>query len=145
MTWSPASCSASMVQSIQASAPSSTGDSLTDGDQPMPWNLSAPLVAITRQSSSWSSPRMFTQNLPARSMRGHVVLAYAAQNATSGGSSDTDVNEFAARPTGSPPSGSTAVMTVTPVAKWPSTDRYRAASTVGYSGSGSGPGGSSHD
>jgi hypothetical protein len=39
----------------------------------------------------------------------------AAQNNTSGGSSDTEVKEFAARPTGSPPS--IAVMTVIPVAK----------------------------
>ena len=121
------------------------GEPVRAGFQPIVANLSTSFEANTREISSWSSPRMFTQNLPARSMRGHVVLAYAAQNATSGGSSDTDVNEFAARPTGSPPSGSTAVMTVTPVAKWPSTDRYRAASTVGYSVSGSGPRGSSYD
>ena len=48
-------------------------------------------------------------------MRGQVDEVFAAQKSTSGGSSDTDVNELAAMPTGS--SSSIAVMTVTPVAK----------------------------
>ena len=48
-------------------------------------------------------------------MRGHVLDDFATQNSTSGGSSDTDVNELAAMPTGSSPS--IAVMIVTPVAK----------------------------
>ena len=61
-------------------------------------------------------------------MRGQVVDVFAAQNSTSGGSSDTDVNEFAAMPTGS--SSSIAVMTVMPVAKWPRTDRNDAPSGV---------------
>ena len=50
-------------------------------------------------------------------MRGHVDDVCATQNRISGGSSDSDVNEFAAMPTGSSPS--IAVMIVTPVAKWP--------------------------
>ena len=54
-------------------------------------------------------------------MRGHVDDAFDAQNSTSGGSSDTDVNEFAETPTGSSPS--IAVMMVTPVAKCPRTVR----------------------
>ena len=57
---------------------------------------------------------MFTANLRACSMRGHVVDVRATQNSTSGGSSDTDVNELAATPAGSP--SETAVMIVTPVA-----------------------------
>jgi hypothetical protein len=48
-------------------------------------------------------------------MRGQVEDDFAAQNNTSGGSSDTDVNELAAMPTGSSPS--TAVTMTTPVAK----------------------------
>jgi hypothetical protein len=48
-------------------------------------------------------------------MRGHVVDDFAAQNNTRGGSSDTDVNELHAIPTGSSPS--TAVTRTTPVAK----------------------------
>ncbi len=52
-------------------------------------------------------------------MRGHVDEVCATQNRMSGGSSDSDVNELAAMPTGS--SSSIAVMIVTPVAKWPRT------------------------
>src|SRR4051795_4974631 len=66
-------------------------------------------------------------------MRGQVVDDFAAQNSTSGGSSETDVNELAARPTGSSPS--IAVITVMPVAKWPSTERNDAASGPITSGS----------
>src|SRR6476661_10573013 len=66
-------------------------------------------------------------------MRGQVLDDFAAQNSTSGGSSDTDVNELAARPTGSSPS--IAVITVMPVAKWPRTERNDAASGPITSGS----------
>jgi hypothetical protein len=48
-------------------------------------------------------------------MCGHVDDDFAAQNNTSGGSSETDVNELHAMPTGSSPF--TAVMIATPVAK----------------------------
>jgi hypothetical protein len=58
---------------------------------------------------------MLTVNEPALRIRGHVLELCAAQNKMSGGSSDTEVNEFAAMPTGSPPS--IAVMIVTPVTK----------------------------
>ena len=58
---------------------------------------------------------MLTANLRACSIRGHVLDECATQNNTSGGSSDNDVNELAAMPTGSSPS--IAVMIVTPVAK----------------------------
>src|SRR5262245_43107804 len=84
-------------------------------------NRSAPLVANSRESSSWCSPRMFTANLRAFSILGQVVEVRATQNSTSGGSSDTDVNEFAATPAGSP--SESAVMMVTPVANWPSVRR----------------------
>ena len=58
---------------------------------------------------------MFAAHFPDTWMRGHVVDAFAAQKSTSAGSSDTEVNELHAMPTGSSPS--TAVITVTPVAK----------------------------
>ena len=83
---------------------------------------------------SWCSSSTFTMKWPARWMRGQVLDDFAAQNSTSGGSSDTDVNEFAAMPTGSSPS--IAVMTVMPVAKWPSTERNDAASGLRMSGVG---------
>jgi hypothetical protein len=74
-----------------------------------------------RQTSSWCSLRMLTVNLPAASIFGHVDESFDAQNSTSGGSSDTDENEFADTPMGS--FSSIAVMIVTPVAKWPRTVR----------------------
>ena len=76
---------------------------------------SAPFSANRRHTSSPSSSRMFAAHLPAAWMRGHVVDDFAAQNNTSGGSSDTDVNELHAMPTGSSPS--IAVTITTPVAK----------------------------
>ena len=54
---------------------------------------------------------------------GQLVLVCATQNATSGGSSDTEVKELAARPHGSRFIGSSAVIATTPVANLPSTDR----------------------
>jgi hypothetical protein len=50
-------------------------------------------------------------------MAGHELLVWATQNATKGGSRETEVKEFAANPAPSPDSGSTAVIAMTPVAK----------------------------
>jgi hypothetical protein len=58
---------------------------------------------------------MFAAHFFAPWMRGQVDDDFAAQNNTSGGSSETDVNELHAMPTGSSPS--IAVMIATPVAK----------------------------
>ena len=44
---------------------------------------------------------MFTQNAPVASIFGHDVEPLSAKNPTSGGSSDTELNEPTARPTGS--------------------------------------------
>ncbi len=63
-------------------------------------NRSASFCANSRHTSSSSSPSMFAAHLPAAWMRGHVVDDFAAQNSTSGGSSDTVVNELHAMPTG---------------------------------------------
>ena len=71
-------------------------------------------MANRRHNSSCSSPKRFTQKWPAALMCGHVVDVCAAQNDTSGGSRDTEVNELAASPYGLP--SSIAVMIVTPVA-----------------------------
>src|SRR5215218_1863982 len=98
--WSPPSYWPLMVQSMYASASCRIGDPLADGRHPMRLNRSAPLVANTRQTSSWCSLRMLTVNLPASSILGHVDESFDAQNSTSGGSSDTDVNEFADTPMG---------------------------------------------
>src|SRR3546814_11283234 len=69
---------------------------------------------------------MLTQKDPAAAMRGHVLELRPAKKATSGGSSDTEAKEPTAMPTG--PSPSSAVMTVTPVGKWPRTWRNLAES-----------------
>src|SRR5438067_4103801 len=101
-----------MVQSSQPRTSSITGAPVDARFQPMPANLSPPLTANRRDNSSCSSLNRFTQKWPAALMCGHVVELWAAQNDTSGGSSETDVNELAARPYGLP--SSRAVMTVTP-------------------------------
>ena len=51
--------------------------------------------------------------MPTARSTGQVVEVLAGQNSTSGGSSDSEVKEFIAIPTG--PSGVGAVITATPV------------------------------
>ena len=58
--------------------------------------------------------------------RGQVLELRAMQTDTNGGSSDTDVNELAARPSGTPPAN--AATAVTPVGKVPNTRRSSAGS-----------------
>ena len=72
---------------------------------------------------------MFTQNAPAASIFGQLEEFRAGKKATSGGSSDTEANDPTASPTG--PSSVSAVITVTPVGKWPSTWRNLAESKDG--------------
>ena len=67
-------------------------------------------------------PSTLTQNEPVDAMRSHRSDVVIGRNPTSGGSSDTDVNEPMVNPTGSP--STIAVTTVTPVGKWPRTRRY---------------------
>ena len=62
-------------------------------------------------------------------MAAHRSEVTIGRNPTSGGSSDTDVNDPMVNPTGVP-SAEQAVTTVTPVGKWPSTWRNCDASTV---------------
>src|SRR5690349_4279172 len=93
---------------------------------------SAPFCANRRQISSPSSSRKLAAHLPAAWMRGQVVDDLAAQNNTSCGSSETDVNELQAIPTGSDPSN--AVTRTTPLGKCPRTVRKVEAS--GASGRG---------
>src|SRR2546423_13161923 len=86
---------------------------------------------------------MLTAKWPLSRMAGQVDDECAMHTSTSGGSSDTDVKELAARPDG--PSGPWPVTTVTPVAKCPRTVRKWALSTPSSTvsgGSGSAPEGS---
>jgi hypothetical protein len=102
-----------MVHSIQAITSLMTGAPVRPGRQPMEANLSPPLPAKTRQMSSWSSPRMLTQKVPAASISGQLDELLPGKKATRGGSSDTDVKEPMARPAGRP--SLMAVTTTTPV------------------------------
>src|SRR3954468_17685779 len=106
--------------------PSSMGDPLAECFQPISANLSVALLGKTRQTSSWSSPRRFTQNFPTSRTLGQLDEWCPAQKRTWGGSSESDANEPTAKPTG--PSSVVPVITVTPVGKWPSTWRYLAES-----------------
>jgi hypothetical protein len=74
-----------------------------------------------RHTSSWSAARMFTQNAPVASMRGQLVDPLPGRNPTSGGSSDTDVKDPMATPTG--PSSPDPLMITTPVGYVPSVFR----------------------
>src|SRR5829696_8988350 len=126
ISWSPASWMASISQSTHASTSLSRGLPVEAGCQPIPENLSPPLAAKTRQTSSWSSARTFTQNMPASRMVGQLLELLLAPKPTRGGSSETEKKEPTARPAG--PSPPMAVTTVTPVGKWPRTVRKWAAS-----------------
>src|SRR5690349_16102558 len=65
---------------------------------------------------------MLTQNFPARSILGQLVELLSGKKATSGGWSDTDVNEPTTKPARDP-SRCVAVTTQTPVGYCPSTWR----------------------
>src|SRR5699024_1918370 len=126
--WSPASCSSSRSISIAASVPGRAGAPLPPGVQSTPANLSPPETAKPRHSSSWSWASTLISSRPASRIFGQLEEVLAGQNDTSGGSSDSEVTDWQAKPCGSAPSK--AVITVTPVQKWPSTCRSRSPSTV---------------
>jgi hypothetical protein len=71
-------------------------------------------MANVLHTFSWCAARMFTQNAPASRIIGHVVEPLSGKNPTSGGSSDTDVNEPTTIPAGPEPFAA-AVTTQTPV------------------------------
>ena len=80
------------------------------------------LLANRQHRSPWLMPSTLTQKVPAEAIRNQRSDVVIGKNPTSGGSSDTEVNEPMVNPTGSP--STIAVTTVTPVGKWPSTRRY---------------------
>src|SRR3954470_22621180 len=128
MLWSPPSYSAHSSPSIQATTSSRTGEPCALGDQRTPANLSTPDRAKFRETASWPSDSTFTQNRPIDRSAGHVCDVRAGAKATSGGSSDNELNDWQVNPAG--PSGVRAVTTVTPDAKWPSTSRMTSGSTI---------------
>src|SRR2546421_1365052 len=90
MVWSPPSCPASISQSIHASTPSRIGEPFADSCHFTPANLSPPLTANPRDSSSWSSDNTFAQKRPALRMRGQEVEDFAGAKKTYGGDPDSE-------------------------------------------------------
>src|SRR5690349_2708294 len=112
----------STSQSIHANAPSRIGDPDDAGCHDNSANLSPPFIAKARHTDSCSAPRMLTQNAPESRNFGQLDEDLSGMNATSGGSSDTEVKDPTAMPAGLP-SASIPVTTATPVGKCPSTVR----------------------
>src|ERR1700722_6791303 len=85
---------------------------------------SSPRPPSRRQASSWCAPSTLMPTLGARRSRGQVVELCAVQTETTGGSSETDVNELAAMPSGLP--SASPATAVTPVGNAPNTRRSSA-------------------
>src|SRR5579862_2774401 len=98
-----------------AITPPRIGAKVSPGDHATSPHLFEPETANFRQISSWSAARMLTAKVPTSRMRGQVCDEWAGQNMTSGGSSDTEENDWQVIPIGSV---SCAVTTTIPVAKW---------------------------
>src|SRR5687768_11926777 len=95
---------------------------VTSSKRPSP----TPLLAKRQQSAACSSRRTLTQNFPAGAIACHVSLLTIGRKPTSGGSSETDVNDPIVKPDGMSPA--MPVTIVTPVGKCPSTLRNWAES-----------------
>src|SRR3954469_4861505 len=90
------------VQSTYPITPPSSGAPVVAVVQSMPANLSSPLVAIPLERSDWSAARMLTQKKPTRRISGQAREVFAGLNINSGGSSETDENDWQVMPTGTP-------------------------------------------
>src|SRR3954466_3656922 len=100
MGWAPPSCSSCNAQHTHAHTPSRIGAPHRPGRHRTPPNLSTPDRANPALWCSWSAARMFTQNVPASRIRGHVDDVRDGAKLTSGGSSDSDVNDWQVNPIG---------------------------------------------
>ena len=83
-------------------APATTGAPPGAGVVARPANRSIPRAEKRRPTSSWSAPSTLTASRGDRRSAGHVPEVRARQNDTIGGSSDTEVKELSATPTGAP-------------------------------------------
>jgi hypothetical protein len=138
MLWSPPSCTAVVRHSSADSASSRMGAPVSGpGCQATPasWSASGrPRVASQRDSFSASSSSTLTAHLPAASTASWNRAIFSAQNSTSSGSSDTEVNALTVMLCGTP--SRVAETTRMPVANCPAARRKSAGSTSGL-GSGS--------
>src|SRR5258708_29460344 len=83
--------------------------------QAMPANRSPALAASCRDAISWVAARKLTPSRCAGASFRHVLELFCMHTDTSVGSSETEVNELAAMPTGTP--STKAQMAGTPVGK----------------------------
>jgi Ser/Thr protein kinase RdoA (MazF antagonist) len=113
ISWSPPGCTTASEQRSAAAIPVSSGRP-SRRSQSRSANLSPPDRANAPATACWSAASTLTANRPVPRMCGQVVEVSAAQNSTSGGSRDSEVNELTASPTGPPPE-STLVTTAIPV------------------------------
>src|SRR4051812_44143816 len=104
MLWSPPSYSAQSSPSIQATTSCSTGEPCALGDQGTPANLSTPERAKFSETAPCPSASTFTQNRPIARSAGQVCDAREGAKATSGGSSDNELNDWQGKAAG-PPAG----------------------------------------
>ena len=89
-------------------------------------SFSLPVLAKRQHRSAWARLSTLTQKLPLGAIAVHVSLVVIGRKPTIGGSSETDVNDPIVNPPGRP--SAMPVTIVTPVGKWPSTDRNCLAS-----------------
>src|SRR2546430_5838956 len=125
--WSPAATRLTIRQTSQASVPSRTGTPYGPTRHRVgAANRSMPRVAKVRASSCCPWASRCTATWSARAMVGQLDEVRSRQNDTSGGASDTDVNDVAVNPTGGAPG---AVTTLTVLAWWRSKPRNTSAPT----------------
>ncbi len=128
MLWSPLSCTATVSHSRVASAPSSSGAPVTGpgrhGTASSCPSSGRPRVASQRAVFSASSARMDTPHEPAAMTASWNRAIFSAQNSTSGGSSDTDVNALTVMAWPAP-----VVTTTMPPGNWPVAWRNESWST----------------
>src|SRR4029453_18469486 len=90
---------------------------------------SLPVLANFQHRSACARLSTLTQKVPLGAIAVHVSLVVIGRKPTIGGSSDTDVNDPIVNPAGRPSAMPETI--VTPVGKWPSTDRNCLASNEG--------------
>ena len=107
--------------------PVGPGVQATSSKRVVSWSL----LANFQQRSACCFESTLTQNRPDGAIAAHVVLLVCGRKPTSGGSSETEVNDPIVNPTGASPS--MPVTMVTPVGKWPRTVRNCLASNEALS------------
>src|SRR5690606_20958575 len=130
--WSPtqwrSTCSHSKVASASRSIGTPSSPSVNSAEQPS--NLFSLGLQKCCDMATWRACRMLMQKWVARSKVGRLPASLRRLHSTMGGSSDTEQNELAVRPS-SLPSGPRVVMTQTPVANLPSALRRSRRSGCG--------------